>query len=99
VQAVVFDVGETLLDESRSWSEWARWLGVSDLALAAVLGATIAGGPGHVEALRIVAPQVGSPSVLERSLRVRFSGDVAEVVNARRANREEPPKGTVDRAR
>jgi hypothetical protein len=29
VQAVVFDVGETLLDESRSLSEWARWLGVS----------------------------------------------------------------------
>jgi hypothetical protein len=37
--------------------------------------------------------------VLERSLRARFSGDVAEGVNARRANREEPPKGTVDRAR
>jgi FMN phosphatase YigB (HAD superfamily) len=56
VQAVVFDVGETLLDESRSWSEWARWLGVSDLTLAAVLGATIARGQDHVEALRIVAP-------------------------------------------
>jgi hypothetical protein len=34
VQAVVFDAGETLLDESRSWSEWACWLGVSDLTLA-----------------------------------------------------------------
>ena len=30
IRAVVFDVGETLLDESRSWSEWARWLEVSD---------------------------------------------------------------------
>ena len=35
IRAVVFDVGETLLDESRAWSAWARWLGVSDLTLAA----------------------------------------------------------------
>jgi FMN phosphatase YigB (HAD superfamily) len=56
IRAVVFDVGETLLDESRAWSEWARWLGVSDLTLAAVLGATIARGQDHVEALRIVRP-------------------------------------------
>jgi len=56
VRAVVFDVGETLLDESRAWSEWARWLGVSDLTLAAILGATIARGQDHVEALRIVRP-------------------------------------------
>ena len=56
IRAVVFDVGETLLDESRAWSEWARWLGVSDLTLAAVLGATIARGQDHIEALRIVRP-------------------------------------------
>jgi len=56
IRAVVFDVGETLLDESRAWSAWARWLGVSDLTLAAVLGATIARGRDHIEALRIVRP-------------------------------------------
>ena len=56
MRAVVFDVGETLLDESRAWSEWARWLGVSDLTLAAILGATIARGQDHVEALRTVRP-------------------------------------------
>jgi FMN phosphatase YigB (HAD superfamily) len=56
LQAVVFDVGETLLDESRVWSEWARWLGVSDLTLAGLLGATIARGQDHVEALRLVKP-------------------------------------------
>ncbi len=56
MRAVVFDVGETLLDESRAWSEWARWLGVSELTLAAVLGAAIAAGRDHVEALRAVKP-------------------------------------------
>jgi FMN phosphatase YigB (HAD superfamily) len=56
LRAVVFDVGETLIDESRMWSEWARWLGVSDLTLAGLLGATIARGHDHVEALRAVKP-------------------------------------------
>lgn len=56
LRAVVFDVGETLLDESRMWSEWARWLGVSDLTLAGLLGATIARGQDHVGALRAVKP-------------------------------------------
>ncbi|HEY2868257.1 MAG TPA: HAD family hydrolase [Gaiellales bacterium] len=56
IRAVVFDVGETLLDESRAWSEWARWLDVSDLTLAAILGATIARGQDHLEALRILRP-------------------------------------------
>jgi FMN phosphatase YigB (HAD superfamily) len=56
VGAVVFDVGETLLDESRAWSEWARWLGVSELTLAGLLGAAIARGQDHVEALRMVKP-------------------------------------------
>jgi FMN phosphatase YigB (HAD superfamily) len=45
-----------LLDESRAWSAWARWLGVSDLTLAGLLGATIARGEDHVEALRMVKP-------------------------------------------
>ena len=51
MQAVVFDVRKMLLDESWSWSwsEWVRWLGVSDLTLAAVLGATIASGQDHVD--------------------------------------------------
>lgn len=33
---VVLDVGETLVDETRQWHGWARWLGVSDLTLMGV---------------------------------------------------------------
>jgi len=40
VEAVFLDVGETLLDETRMWSEWADWLGVSHLTMMAALGAT-----------------------------------------------------------
>jgi FMN phosphatase YigB (HAD superfamily) len=61
-RAVVFDVGETLLDESRAWSEWARWLGISDLTLAGLLGAAIARGQDHMEALRAVRPGFDFPA-------------------------------------
>ena len=44
---VVFDVGETLVDETRVWSTWADAVGVPRLTLMAVLGATIARGGGH----------------------------------------------------
>jgi hypothetical protein len=29
VKAVFFDVGETLMNESRLWSLWADWLGIA----------------------------------------------------------------------
>jgi FMN phosphatase YigB (HAD superfamily) len=42
VKAVAFDVGETLVDETRYWNEWAEWFGVRPFVLNALLGATIA---------------------------------------------------------
>ena len=42
IRLVVFDVGETLVDETRMWGEWADWLGVTRLAFFAALGAVIA---------------------------------------------------------
>lgn len=44
IKTVFFDVGETLVDETRQWFSWADWLGVSRLAFSAALGATIANG-------------------------------------------------------
>jgi HAD superfamily hydrolase (TIGR01549 family) len=44
IRAVVFDVGETLLDETRAWSGWADWLGVPRLTFMASLGAVLARG-------------------------------------------------------
>lgn len=42
VQAIVFDVGETLVDESRSWTTQAERAGVTPFALMGTLGALIA---------------------------------------------------------
>ncbi|HEY7737747.1 MAG TPA: haloacid dehalogenase, partial [Candidatus Limnocylindria bacterium] len=46
---VVFDVGETLVDETRVWSAWADVVGVPRLTFMAVLGAVIARGGAHQE--------------------------------------------------
>ena len=50
VKAVFFDVGETLVDETRQWGAWADWLGVPRFTFFAVLGAGIARGEHHVRA-------------------------------------------------
>ena len=46
VKAVVFDVGETLVDESREYGAWADWLGVPRHTFSSVFGAVIALGNG-----------------------------------------------------
>jgi HAD superfamily hydrolase (TIGR01549 family) len=56
VLAVVFDVGETLVDETRPWGEWADWLGIPRLTVFSVLGAVIARGEDHRRVFEILRP-------------------------------------------
>jgi len=57
LKAVVFDVGETIVDETRAWSAWADWLGIPRLTFLAVCGAVIErGNPDHREPFRIFRP-------------------------------------------
>ncbi len=49
VRAVVFDIGETLIDETEYWSAWADFLGVPRFTFFAALGACIAQGLHHRE--------------------------------------------------
>ena len=58
IRAVVFDVGETLVDETRAWSLWADHLGVPRLTLFSVLGATIAAGEHHQDPMRLFRPHI-----------------------------------------
>ena len=51
VEAVVFDVGETLVDESRNWEHIADACGVPRFTLMALIGAAIAKGEHHGAAL------------------------------------------------
>ena len=56
VKAVVFDVGYTLVDETRRWREWAEWLAVKPEDLWASLRSAIAEGAHHLEALKRLHP-------------------------------------------
>jgi HAD superfamily hydrolase (TIGR01509 family) len=56
IRAVVFDVGETLVDETRHWGEWADWLGVPRLTFFAALGAVIERGWHHHRVFELVRP-------------------------------------------
>lgn len=38
VEAVFFDVGETLIDETNTWEGWANWLGVPRLTFFSYMG-------------------------------------------------------------
>lgn len=44
IRCVVFDVGETLVDETRIWADLALWVGSTPLTVCGVLGAVIAQG-------------------------------------------------------
>jgi FMN phosphatase YigB (HAD superfamily) len=56
VKAVVFDTGETLVNESRLWRLWAEWLRVPDHVLFAVLGALIERGESHRRVFEVLRP-------------------------------------------
>ena len=58
IEAVVFDVGETLVDETAIWGDWADWLGVPRLAFFGALGAVIARGGDHREVFDLVRPGI-----------------------------------------
>jgi HAD superfamily hydrolase (TIGR01662 family) len=58
IRAVVFDVGETLVDETRIWSEWADWLGIPRLTFLAVFGAVLGRGGTHLDPIRFFRPDI-----------------------------------------
>jgi FMN phosphatase YigB (HAD superfamily) len=56
VEAVFFDVGETLVDETEVWGGWADWLGVPRLTFFAALGAVVARGGDQRDVFTLVDP-------------------------------------------
>jgi HAD superfamily hydrolase (TIGR01549 family) len=56
IKAVVFDVGECLVDETREYGTWADWLGVPRHTFAAQFGAVIAQGRDYRETFQVFRP-------------------------------------------
>jgi HAD superfamily hydrolase (TIGR01549 family) len=56
IKAVVFDIGETVLDDSREFAAWAKWLGVPTHTFSAVWGAARAYGMAEADIFRHFQP-------------------------------------------
>src|SRR5690606_2326015 len=56
IRSVVFDVGETLIDETRIFGRWADRLGVPHLTFFGTLGGVLAEGRPMLDAFRLVKP-------------------------------------------
>ncbi|MFF2041049.1 HAD family hydrolase [Kitasatospora sp. NPDC058170] len=56
IKAVVFDVGECLVDETREYGTWADWLDVPRHTFVAQLGAVIAQGRDYRETFQVFRP-------------------------------------------
>ncbi|MBO3741641.1 HAD family hydrolase [Actinoplanes flavus] len=67
IRSVVFDVGETLLDDTREFNAWADWIGVPRHTFSALIGIVVAQGRNNAEAFQYVRP--GFDLVTERKRR------------------------------
>lgn len=76
IRLTVFDVGETLVDETRQWAAWADWLGVTRLAFFAALGAVIAGRRHHREVVALARPGC---DFVQESLARQAVGDTTRI--------------------
>jgi HAD superfamily hydrolase (TIGR01549 family) len=68
IRAVWFDVGETLIDETREYGTWADWLGVPRHTFSAMFGAVIARGGDYREVFQHFKP--GFDLAAERQARL-----------------------------
>lgn len=79
VRAVVFDVGEVLIDETTEYGTWADWLGVPRHTFSAMFGAVIARGGDYREVFQHFKPGFD----LARERQARLDAGMGEYFNAR----------------
>ena len=93
VRAVFFDLGETLVDETRMWGTWADRLGVPRLTFFAALGAVIERGHHHLGVFEVLgltpgalhAAAAAAPAGEAPILREDFYPDALACLSALRA--------------
>lgn len=69
ISAVVFDVGETLVDETREYGTWADWLGIPRHTFVSMFGAVIAQGRDYRDTFQEFQP--GFDLYAEREARAK----------------------------
>src|ERR1041384_8049180 len=78
-RAVFFDVGETLIDETREYGTWADWLGVPRHTFSAMFGAVIARGEDYRQVFEHFRPGFNLAEERQR----RLDAALGEFFNAR----------------
>ena len=78
IRAVWFDVGETLIDETREYGTWADWLGVPRHTFSAMFGAVIARGGDYREVFQHFRPGFD----LAKERQARLDAGLGEYFNA-----------------
>ena len=78
VVSVVFDVGETLLDDTREFGAWADWIGVPRHTFSAVLGAVTAAGRDNAETFQYFRPGFDLAAERERREQAGAGEDYSE---------------------
>ncbi len=66
IRSVVFDVGETLLDDTKEWGRWADWIGVPRHTFSAVMGAVTFTGRDNAETFDYFRPGFDLPAERQR---------------------------------
>ncbi len=66
IRAVCFDVGETLIDETREWNGWADFLGVPRLTLFTALGVSMSRGESLRRVFEIFRPDLDFATVRQQ---------------------------------
>jgi HAD superfamily hydrolase (TIGR01549 family) len=80
VKAVFFDVGETLIDETRQWNRWASYLGVPADVFRTALDDAIAKGEHHHKALERFRPGLDLEAA-RREMATRGEPDLLEAAD------------------
>lgn len=79
IRSVVFDIGETLLDDTREFGAWADWIGVPRHTFSALLGIVVAQGRNNAETFQYFRPGFDLESERQR----REAAGVGEQVDER----------------
>lgn len=79
ITAVVFDVGEVLIDEETEYGNWADWLGIPRHTFSAVFGAVIARGEDYRQVFQHFRPGFN----LAEERQKRLDAGLGEFFNAR----------------
>ena len=75
--AVVFDIGETLLDRTREYAAWARYFGVPAHTFSAVFGAMVARGASVADVLEFFGAGTNAPELFAQ----RAEADAAVTID------------------